>query len=85
MRAPAPAVPGQRGQPRTLISTLSDREFEVFRLIGRGHINQGIAAQLHISVKTVEAHREHIKAKLHLTSSTALNLLAVRWESEQAG
>jgi DNA-binding NarL/FixJ family response regulator len=69
----------------TPIGRLSDREFEVFRLIGRGHINREIARELHISLKTVDAHREHIKRKRGLTNSTALNLMAVRWESEQAG
>lgn len=75
------AKPGR--SPRTPISRLTDREFEVFRLIGGGFTNRQIAAQLHISLKTVDAHREHIKRKLSLTSSTALNLLAVRWEYEQ--
>jgi DNA-binding NarL/FixJ family response regulator len=83
-RAPARAAGRTSRQPAlTPIGSLSQREFEVFRLIGCGHTNQEIAAQLHISLKTVEAHREHIKRKLNVTSSTALNLLAVRWESEQ--
>ena len=85
LRAPVsgPRVNGQPAKVRTLIATLSHREFEVFRLIGQGCVNQEIAHQLHISVKTVEAHRQHIKRKLDLASSTALNLLAVRWATEQ--
>jgi DNA-binding NarL/FixJ family response regulator len=70
-------------QPQTPISRLSKREFEVFRLIGQGCANQHIAKLLSLSIKTVDAHREHIKSKLNVTTSTALNLLAVRWESEQ--
>lgn len=78
----------RRKEPRpakTPIARLTPREFEVFRLIGAGCVNRQIADQLHISIKTVEAHREHIKRKLNLSTSTALNLLAVRWETEQRG
>lgn len=87
LRARAPARAAARTSRRaglTPIGSLSQREFEVFGLIGGGRTNQEIADQLHISLKTVEAHREHIKRKLKLPSSTALNLLAVRWESEQS-
>lgn len=87
LRAPGKRVRHQRNGTNgssTLISTLTEREFEVFRLIGRGLHNQEIAKHLHISLKTVEAHRDHIKRKLHLASSTALNLLAVRWENDPA-
>ena len=77
---------GRASRPpvRTPIGSLSRREFEVFRLIGGSRTNQEIARQLHISLKTVEAHREHMKRKLGVATSTALNLLAIRWESEQA-
>lgn len=71
--------------PKTPIATLTDREFEVFQLIGSGNTNRDIARLLHLSQKTVEAHRDNIKRKLNLASSTALNLMAVRWENEQAG
>ena len=67
----------------TPVASLSNREFEIFSLIGRGNTNREIAGHLHLSVKTVEAHREHIKRKLGLASSTALNLLAVRWEHHE--
>jgi len=83
-RSPARSRKSSGGGRITPIGSLSEREFEVFRLIGHGRTNQEIARQLHISIKTVEAHREHIKKKLSVTSSTALNLLAVRWESEQS-
>ncbi len=69
--------------PSTPLSTLTDREFEVFRLVGRGNNTAEIANQLHISIKTVDAHREHVKRKLNLRSGTALNLLAIRWVTSQ--
>lgn len=62
-----------------LVSRLSDRELEVFESIGRGRSNAEIARQLHLSVKTVDAHREHIKRKLGMKTGTELNLFAVRW------
>jgi DNA-binding NarL/FixJ family response regulator len=66
------------------IEALSDREFEVFQLIGRGKGTRDIAAQLHISTKTVDVHRGHIKEKLGLDDMTALVRHAVRWvETEQ--
>jgi DNA-binding NarL/FixJ family response regulator len=64
---------------QTPIASLTHREFEVFRLIGRGFSGKEIAGQLHLSQKTIDAHREHMKAKLRVHSSTELNLLAVRW------
>jgi DNA-binding NarL/FixJ family response regulator len=70
-------------QSTTPLSTLTDREFEVFRLVGRGCNTAEIASQLHISIKTVDAHREHVKRKLNLRSGTALNLLAIRWVTSQ--
>jgi len=58
---------------------LSDRELEVFQLIGKGFGNTDIARQLHLSPKTVETHRGHIKEKLNLTNSTTLLQYAIRW------
>lgn len=63
----------------SLISLLSDRELEVFEAIGRGEPNVRIAQRLHLSIKTIDAHREHIKRKLGIKSGTELNLFAVRW------
>jgi DNA-binding NarL/FixJ family response regulator len=62
---------------------LSDRELEVFELIGRGTSTQAIARQLHLSAKTVETHRERIKEKLGLESSLDLVRRAVRWVDEE--
>jgi DNA-binding NarL/FixJ family response regulator len=61
------------------IQALSDREFEVFQLVGLGKSTREIAAQLHLSPKTVDVHRGHIKEKLGLTDVTALIRYAVRW------
>jgi DNA-binding NarL/FixJ family response regulator len=68
------------------VHQLSDREFEVFQLIGRGESTREIAAHLHLSVKTVEVHRLNIKKKLKLQTATDLVRYAVRWiETEKAG
>lgn len=54
------------------LGRLSDRELEVFRLIGQGVSLREIAQKLHLSIKTIETHREHIKKKLHLKNSREL-------------
>jgi DNA-binding NarL/FixJ family response regulator len=66
------------------IEKLTDREFEVFRLIGQGKSTKDIAAQLHLSSKTVDVHRSHIKEKLVLKDTTALVRHAVRWVETQS-
>jgi DNA-binding NarL/FixJ family response regulator len=66
------------------IADLTDREFEVFRLIGQGMTTREIASELGLSPKTVDVHRGHIKDKLKLPDSTALIHYATRWlETEQ--
>jgi len=59
------------------INQLTDRELEVFKLIGRGCTIREIARQLQLSISTVETHRAHIKQKLHLGNSSQLIRLAV--------
>jgi DNA-binding NarL/FixJ family response regulator len=54
------------------LSTLSDRELEVFRLIGEGRSTRQIAEKLHLSIKTVETYQAHIKEKLSLRSGREL-------------
>ena len=61
---------------------LSDRELEVFTLIGQGRPTREIAVSLRVSVKTVEAHREHIKLKLSLNNGAELSRRAVQWVLE---
>ena len=65
------------------IEKLSDREFEIFQLIGQGKSTRDIAKQLHLSPKTVDVHRGHIKEKLELRDATSLVRHAVRWVETQ--
>ncbi len=65
------------------IDLLSDRELQVLQLIGKGRGTRQIAEQLHLSIKTVENYREHIKSKLNLRTGPELVRYAVRWEIEQ--
>lgn len=65
------------------IEKLSDREFQVFQLIGQGRNTREIAQQLHLSPKTVDVHRANIKDKLGLLDATALVRHAVRWVETQ--
>ena len=65
------------------IGRLSDREFEVFQLIGEGKGTREIALKLHLSVKTVEVHRANIKGKLQLKTATDLVRSALRWSESQ--
>lgn len=62
------------------ISSLSDRELEVFRLIGEGRATREIAEELHLSVKTVETYQAHIKEKLALRSGRELIQHAIQWK-----
>jgi DNA-binding NarL/FixJ family response regulator len=67
------------------VEELSDRELEVFNLIGQGHGTRPIAERLHLSVKTIESHRAHIKEKLNLQSASELVHHAIQWvQSERA-
>ena len=68
---------------RSPIETLSNREIEVFELIGKGIATKQIAAKLGLSPKTIETYREHIKQKLNLKNSTELTRNAVQWVLEQ--
>ncbi|HYZ82932.1 MAG TPA: response regulator transcription factor [Bryobacteraceae bacterium] len=61
------------------IADLTDRELEVFRLIGEGHGTRQIAEELRISVKTVESYQAHIKEKLSLTNARELVQRAIQW------
>ncbi len=62
---------------------LSDREFEVFELTGQGLGTKEIAGALHLSEKTVQAHRDHIRQKLNLPDGRGLTRLATRWVEAQ--
>jgi DNA-binding NarL/FixJ family response regulator len=68
----------KRTDQRSGVDVLTPREREVLQLIAEGYTNQGIANELYISVKTVEAHKAHIMAKLHARNRTDLIRYAIR-------
>lgn len=73
-------VSGRAGRTdKPSIEKLSDRELEVLRRIGQGQGTRQIAEQLHLSVKTIETYRAHIKEKLNLKNATELIRFAVQW------
>jgi DNA-binding NarL/FixJ family response regulator len=65
-----------------ILDRLSDRELDVFRLIGQGMTTRAIAEKWHRSVKTIETYRANIKRKLDLDNSVALVREAVEWQSK---
>lgn len=73
---------GRPQGPTAGVELLSDRELEVFRLLGNGHGTAGISRQLCVSVSTVETYRAHIKEKLGLANAMDLVSAAVRWVQE---
>jgi DNA-binding NarL/FixJ family response regulator len=68
-----------RGQNQSAVASLTDREFEVFQLIGQGLSTAEMAEKLHVSVKTIEVHRVNIKNKLGVPTLPELIRFAVRW------
>ena len=70
---------GVAAPPGSPLKALTDRELEVFEMIGRGVSTAGIANQLGISVKTIETYRSNIKAKLNLKGATDLLRYAASW------
>ena len=63
------------------LSSLSDRQMQIFTLLGKGLGTIEIASRLNLSTKTVDAHKEHIKQKLACASSQELREMAVEWNS----
>jgi DNA-binding NarL/FixJ family response regulator len=70
---------GQPRRPVDSVHKLSDREFEVFQLLGEGRSTNQIADSLNISTKTVDVHKSHIREKLELEDSSAVLRHAIRW------
>jgi len=64
---------------------LSDREMEVMRFFGEGWSTDEIAQRLHLSPKTVDVHRMHIKEKLGFTTTPEFTRFAIRWVASQSG
>jgi DNA-binding NarL/FixJ family response regulator len=75
---------GHRADSRSAVEALSDREFEVFQLLGQGQGTRQIANHLHLSIKTVEVHRANIRKKLELPSGGELVRYAIRWNEAKA-
>jgi DNA-binding NarL/FixJ family response regulator len=75
-------VGGKPNQGASSMERLSDRELEVFGLIGQGKGTRQIAQHLHLSVKTIESHRAHIKEKLNLKDANELVHTAIRTRGE---
>jgi len=63
----------------SVVEKLSDREFEVFELIGKGFSTRKIAEDLYLSIKTIDTYKSHIKTKLNITGSTELIQFATEW------
>jgi DNA-binding NarL/FixJ family response regulator len=72
-------VRGESPAKTSPLVNLTDRELEVFRLIGEGRGTRQIADELHLSVKTIESYQEHIKEKLALRNSRQLLQHAIEW------
>jgi DNA-binding NarL/FixJ family response regulator len=70
---------GAGASKQSSIEDLTDRELEVFRLVGQGLSTRQIAERLHLSVKTVETYYAHIKDKLSLKNARELVQYAVEW------
>lgn len=70
---------GEAEEPKPVVGRLSDREMQVFRLIGDGLGTQEIAVRLGLSAKTIETYQAHIKDKLELRDSRKLVQFAIRW------
>ena len=76
-------IGGTPSMIQSRIASLSDRELEVFRLIGEGRATREIAEELHLSVKTVETYQAHIKEKLALRSGRELIQHAIQWKTNE--
>jgi DNA-binding NarL/FixJ family response regulator len=76
-------ITGSGTAKNSSVGDLSDRELEVFRLIGEGHSTRQIAQALHLSVKTVESYQAHIKEKLCLRSARELMQHAIEWNMNE--
>ncbi len=79
------AIQSTDGQARSPVDRLSDREVEVLAMLGRGLSTKEMASELHLSVKTIETHRAHIKEKLGLRDSSEMVRFAMDWVAHSKG
>lgn len=73
------AIRSRESGPASPIDRLSDRELEVLELLGRRHNTKSIASLLHLSPKTIETHRAHIKEKLGFKQASEMVRFAIDW------
>ena len=73
---------GQSGAPESPMEKLSDRELEVFRLLGEGKMTRQIAEELNVSIATINSFRNRIKEKLEFKNSAEMILHAIQWTRE---
>ena len=74
------SIEGGTGSP---VDKLSDRELEILELLGRGFGTKEIALELHLSIKTIETHRAHIKEKLQLKDAGEMVRFAIDWVTHE--
>ena len=79
------AIQGSDTDLGSPVDKLSDRELEVLQLFGRGETTRGIAGRLHLSVKTIETHRAHIKEKLGFKDADEMVKFATEWMAAADG
>ncbi|MCA9409786.1 MAG: response regulator transcription factor [Candidatus Omnitrophica bacterium] len=72
-----------QSQERSPLEKLSNRELEVFEMIGNGLSTKEIAEKIHLSVKTIETYRDNLKKKLNLQSGNELLRYAIQWVNEK--
>lgn len=77
-------IAGSAGPGGDGLESLSDRELQVYQLIGQGKTVNQIAEKLFLSPKTIETYRAHLKVKLQLKNSNELTHHAIRWVMEHA-
>ncbi|MBE6351958.1 MAG: response regulator transcription factor [Treponema sp.] len=75
------SIKREKREPYDTISLLSDRQLQIFTLIGKGLGTVDIASKLNLSIKTIDTHKENIKVKLHCSSSAELRQMAIEWAS----
>lgn len=76
---------GKKDEPMSTVEQLSDRELEVFQMLGEGKSSRQIAEALDLTIPTIHSFRNRIKEKLQLKNSTELVLHAMQWARERVG
>ena len=70
---------GRESDSKLPLNALSDRELQVYELVGEGATTRQISDRMHLSVKTIETYREHLKQKLNLANGQELLRYAIEW------